>query len=222
MLVRGEATLVTPQDLATETVRERFPARDLRALERTRDWVRSYLCNDHPGLGRRGPVCPYVEGALKRGLLWMTTARSLERQSIMRRVFAYRDWFLTLPPTEPPAALWKTILIVFPELPAEAADEHVNELQKQLKPGFVGDGLMIGQFYEGCMEPGLWNGDFHPLQSPLPLLAIRHMVPSDFPFLRGNPTYLRPYFERFAGGIPERVRTVIVDELVTAHNGERG
>jgi hypothetical protein len=54
------------------------------------------------------------------------------------------------------------------------------------------------------------------LQSPIPLLAIRHMVPSDFLFLagdRGDTAMLIAYFRYFATGIPSRVRKQIVKLL---------
>jgi hypothetical protein len=75
---------------------------------------------------------------------------------------------------------------------------------------------MVGQFYEGCPESGLWNDAFHPLQSPVPLLAIRNMVPSDFPFLhgkRGNSDMLIAYLNRFGTNIPPEVKQLLVEAL---------
>jgi len=72
---------------------------------------------------------------------------------------------------------------------------------------------MVGQFYEGCAESGLWNDSFQPLQSPIPLLAIRNMVPSDFLFLhgkRGNEGMLISYLNRFGTHIPREVKELRV------------
>jgi hypothetical protein len=42
---------------------------------------------------------------------------------------------------------------------------------------------MLGEFHALTQTPGLRNSDFRPLRSPIPLLAIRHMVESDIDFL---------------------------------------
>jgi len=70
----------------------------------------------------------------------------------------------------------------------------VDRTQELLKTEFVRGGLMVGEFHPGPPSaPGLWNKDFRPLRSPVPLLAIRHMVPSDRPFLTGNADHLAAY-----------------------------
>ena len=70
-------------------------------------------------------------------------------------------------------------------------------------------GLMIGQFYPGCDEAGIRNPDFRPLQSPIPLLAIRHMVNSDFPFLAGSVAWIEEYLRKFAPAVPAVARKMI-------------
>jgi hypothetical protein len=110
----------------------------------------------------------------------------------------------------------KTILIIYPGIPDELAAFNLEPLQKQLKPQFVNRGIMVGQFYAGCPESGLWNDSFLALESPMPLLAIRNMVPSDFPFLhgrRGNRAMLLAYLNKLGTKIPTEVKSVLVDAL---------
>jgi hypothetical protein len=38
---------------------------------------------------------------------------------------------------------------------------------------------------------------FRPLQTPVPLIAIRNMVPTDIAFLYGNEQYVSVYMEKF-------------------------
>jgi hypothetical protein len=59
----------------------------------------------------------------------------------------------------------------------------IDVSKERLKPLFVNDGLMLGEFHELNESPGLHNPDFRPLRSPIPLLAIRRMVYSDIVFL---------------------------------------
>jgi hypothetical protein len=42
---------------------------------------------------------------------------------------------------------------------------------------------MLGEFHPFSPTPGLRNSHFRPLRSPVPLLAIRHIVESDVDFL---------------------------------------
>jgi hypothetical protein len=80
-------------------------------------------------------------------------------------------------------AIYKSLMIVFPDVTAAEAAELVDSVKEQLKPAFVQDGLMLGEFHENNSMPGLHNPDFFPLRSPLPMLVIRAMVPSDLIFL---------------------------------------
>ncbi|HET8841109.1 MAG TPA: hypothetical protein VFN35_06545, partial [Ktedonobacteraceae bacterium] len=151
--------------------------------------------------------CPYTKTSLNRSHFRMTVCQeshasvSFVTQTILR----YRDWFLEITPVLPAAeAFYKTILILFPHLAEDRVPIIIDEIQRTLKPLFVQAGLMIGQFHEKCNEPGLWNQDFRPLHSPLPLLAIRHMVPTDFPFLRHEPVFLEAYLKNYGQQIPQR------------------
>jgi hypothetical protein len=207
-----QVALYLPADLRRPEVRSELRPQERKALERIAAWAEEYLCRPHEQLGRSGAVCPYVQHSLSEDLFWLAVGHRGDTEEIVDRVLAHRDRFVELEPLTGIDALGKTVLIVFPELTAQDGP-LLDRVQKRLKPEFTELGLMIGQFYEGCTEPGIWNRDFHPLQSPVPLLAIRAMVPSDFPFLVARSRFLEPYFERFAHEIPERIRRRIVDEL---------
>lgn len=202
------------------------PARPYRRHLRTvADWGRDYLTNPHPQLGRSGPVCPYAGASLKKRLFYLTVQaagpRSLDRAAVADAVARYRDWFADLAPTEEPARQFKTILILFPEVPADDAPDVIDATQAALKPSFVDTGLMIGQFHPlPPAEGGLWNADFRPLRCPVPLLAIRHMVPTDLPFLVHDPRLLDGYRRVFGDRLPERQRIELGHALASvADNG---
>ena len=170
-----------------------------KALAQIRDWVMRFLCRPHAQLGREGAVCPFTAPSMRKKLFWMTAYRGeriplAEAQEVLMR---YRDWFLELEPKAQPDANLKTILILFPDMTTEQAPDVVDRLQHELKPDFVERGLMIGQFHPECPEGGLWNPDFRPLQSPVPLLAIRNMVASDKAFLRHDKNLMDRYSRRF-------------------------
>lgn len=53
-----------------------------------------------------------------------------------------------------------------------------------MKPSFVEAGMMLGEFYSENESPGLYNPDFRPLRSPIPLFVYRRLVPNDLVFLK--------------------------------------
>lgn len=172
------------------------------------DWALEYLCEPHDDLGRDGPVCPFTRPSLARDAFWLTVnhATDLADPTVEAQVMTVAETFGTLPLSDRRDARYQTVLILFPDIDDPAP---LDQLQRRLKSGFVRRGLMIGQFYAGCDEPGLWNRDFRPLRSPIPLLAIRHMVASDFPFLVGEQEWLTSYLTQFAPDVPPHVRQSI-------------
>jgi hypothetical protein len=185
------------------------------------EWTRNFLCRSHELLGREGPVCPFTQPSLNQNLFWLSIipGSEIDMEATGDAVVRFRDWFFELTPQSGPEALLKTILIIFPDVSHETAKVQLEALQKKLKPDFVKKAIMVGQFYQGCPESGLWNDSFHPLQSPIPLLAIRNMVPSDFPFLhgkRGNSDMLIAYLNKFGTHIPPDVKRLMVEALETS------
>jgi hypothetical protein len=176
-------------------------------------WARAYLCRPHPALGRDGPVCPYTEISLERSLFWVTVRPGADATEAKDAAVltAYGEWFRRLEPTGGKEAEYKAILILFPDLRRASAGEVIDALQRALKPRFTAEGLMIGQFYEGCEEPAIWNRDFHPLGSPVPLLAIRNMVRTDAPFLMKDAGSLAAYLRQFGDDVPSRLRSTVHD-----------
>lgn len=202
--------LIEAADLALEVLPD-IVRENGEALRQTFAWVESFLGNPHPRLGRAGVVCPYTESSLKNNLFWLTICRgsALSVRDVHKIVINYRDWFLKIEPRSGKKGDFKAILILFPDIQEEHAPNIIDVVQRELKPEFIAKGLMIGQFYSSCPEPGLWNQDFRPLQAPIPMLAIRQMVLSDFPFLRQDKRFISSYLKMFGDTIPQRVQEMI-------------
>jgi hypothetical protein len=181
------------------------------ALEEAARWARSYLCEPHAALGREGPVCPYAGPSLKRELFWLAVATGVpaEDDGVAAVVREYRDWFARLAPVDGHDTQYKAVLVLFPELPAERVGGLLDSVQVALKPEFVADGLMVGQFHASCGEAGLWNSTFRPMRSRVPLIAIRTMVRSDAPFLVDSAHSLAAYLRRFGDDVPARLRPAV-------------
>jgi hypothetical protein len=119
-------------------------------------------------------------------------------------IAAFRDLFFQLEPQTGPEAKEKAIVVILPDVSDAEAAEIIDETHRRLKQQFVELGLMIGKFHALSPQGGLHNPDFRPLRSPVPVLAIRHMVDSDLPFLNraDDPVgdrvkFLEAYGQRF-------------------------
>ncbi|WP_329083276.1 MULTISPECIES: DUF6875 domain-containing protein [unclassified Streptosporangium] len=188
------------------------------ALRAVVDWAETYLCRPHPDLGRNGPVCPYAQGSLSRGRFYLAVPEAGHRaaetvEDVVAAVEPYRAWFTALAPLDGPEAVFTTILLLLPGLGDRLA--LVDGAQDALKNAFVEEGLMIGEFHDGPPDkPGLWNPLLRPLAGPVPLLAIRHMVATDLPFLWGDPAHRRAYLTRFDGRVPAHLREIVMETIM--------
>jgi len=187
-------------------------------------WIRGFLARPHPQLGRPGLVCPFVPTALALDTIWMAEvpepAPSFERISAI--ITEYRNVFLKMEPTSGPEAMEKVFLVVFPSLGTNGS-EVIDKVHASLKKYFVEIGLLVGEFHAFNEGPGLRNPDFRPLRCPVPMLAIRHLVESDLPFLtrefyspQERSSFLRSYLFRLRGNLSQVKFDEAVNELVAA------
>jgi prolyl-tRNA editing enzyme YbaK/EbsC (Cys-tRNA(Pro) deacylase) len=204
-------SLVELSDLEQDPPPE-WIAGNLSPLRQVVAWAEEYLCKPHPELGREGPVCPFVQMAMRKGLFLLSVCRGrdLDQPAIRQRIMRLRDRFLALPPQTGSEAAFKTVLILFPDLHPDDLLRLIESTQQELKPGYVEKGLMIGEFHPGPpRKAGLWNPDFRPLKSPVPMLVIRHMVPTDFAFLRDERRLVEIYLERYGRSVPAHLRGAV-------------
>ncbi|MGW5380014.1 DUF6875 domain-containing protein [Nocardia sp. NPDC003999] len=185
-----------------------------------RRWTREYLCHSHPDLGRPGPVCPYTSHAITHRYLWAAyfDGHDIDIGRITAIADDLYDLFPALPPQEAPESLFKAVLAVFPDLTDYPS---IDAVQRQQKTKFVDKGLMIGQFYPGCTYPGLHNPAFPALDAPLPILAVRHMAPTDYPFLVARHEWIDTYLKLFAPTIPGFVATAMSVRLEQAIDAQK-
>jgi hypothetical protein len=147
-------------------------------------------------------VCPYTSHAIERQYLWVAfiNGRNIDTRRITAIVDDLYELFPALHPRDEPESKFKAVLAVFPDVTDYAAIETV---QHDRKTRFVEEGLMLGQFYPGCTTPGLHNPEFPALDAPLPILAVRNMAPTDFPFLATRDEWIDAY-DRLFGATSQR------------------
>jgi hypothetical protein len=163
-------------------------------------------CPD-PHLGRSGDVCPFVGPALNQfhSMYFGAYEGELDPSPILEAMRHLIALFPTLSPIHSPGSDFKAIILTFPGLSLDGGSRLIDPLQKALKPEVTAQGLMIGQFYPGCPEPGLHNSDFRPLSTPFPILVLRPMHLTDLMFLMSSPEYFRAYCRKFGVTSREQV-----------------
>ncbi|MEV0679061.1 DUF6875 domain-containing protein [Actinosynnema sp. NPDC050436] len=213
--------LVEPADFAADRLPDAVAAHEdaLRVVHR---WAWEYLCEPHADLGRRGDVCPYTGTSLQKNLFFLTVhpGKPTDPAELAELLRHYREWFPELEPTGGAGAQFKTILVLFPDLVGPADFAVVDRTQELLKVEYAAEGLMLGEFHPGPPDKaGLWNPEFRPLVSPVALLGMRHMVPTDFPFVRGDDATLSVYLRLFGDRVPTYLRQDVraaADRLATS------
>jgi len=176
-------------------------------------YIRNFLGKAHPAVGRAGPVCPFVPKALRKNSLYLGVVRfpQEEKQKVTQQQMAtlvkkYADKFEKLEPTTGRARQFKAIVLIFPDVALADAPTLIDGVQRLCKPDFVARGLMVGEFHLRNNAPGLRNDKFYPLRTPIPCLAMRHMVPTDLAFLNVDDyeeplrlKFLRSFLDVFGG-----------------------
>lgn len=158
------------------------------ALVRIVDWCENFLGKPSGLVGRTGNVCPFVPEAMMRGSLKFAVVGLTKRgvqavPEIEEMIDACREHFLGRESVDGKIDIFGSMILIFPDVTAEEAPIVIDPSQRELKPSFVREGLMLGEFHPFSATPGLRNTYFRPLRSPIPLLAIRHMVESDVDFM---------------------------------------
>jgi hypothetical protein len=173
---------------------------DLDALRAVADWIKSFVSNPHQDLGRAGPVCPFVPGALARNTLWLAPERVAERSvsDVVELTKGYQRLFKDAPLTDGDDATYKSVVVVFADLSVDLADEFFAEVLDELAaPSYVKDGFVMGGFYEGNEGTAIYNARFHPFTSPVPSLLMRQAVVSDWKFFLDDEDWLNRWAGRY-------------------------
>lgn len=183
------------------------------------NWVDEYLCKPHPALGRSGPVCPFVPTALELGLLYVFIYPHVDLDTDIEEfrqiILKDRDLFLETEPRTGNTAQFKSFLMLFPNLPSPKAHKKIDTVQASLQEAFCEKGLMVGEFHPGPPDKrGLWNERFRPLECPIPLIAIRHMVPTDILFLKDQSSLVAEYLRIFGDMVPSKFAHLVEEAAV--------
>jgi hypothetical protein len=173
---------------------------ELTALQAVADWIKTYVVRPHKDLGRAGPVCPFVPGALERRTLWLAPEQAAGRSvpAVVELMNGYKRRFLDVQPADGDDANYKVIVVVFTDLSADSAHGVFDDVLEHLAvPSYAEDGIVFGPFYEGNEGTAIYNSSFRPFQSPVPFLFVRYTVVSDWKFFLDKEDWLNLWARRF-------------------------
>lgn len=192
--------LFLPEDLEDPGRTRGLDESDRQALRAVGDWTRTFVVRPHRDLGRDGPVCPFVPAALELGTFWLAAERSGGRSvpEVIQLIEGYKRRLLTAQPVDGDDAQYKSIVVVFTDLPAAQAGDFLGDILQQIAiPSYADDGLVMGAFYEGNDGTALYNATFRPFTSPVPFLLIRNAVIGDWKFFLDDPGRLDLWARRY-------------------------
>jgi len=139
--------LLRPEDLEDLGETSGLAATDRDALRAVSEWIKDFVARPHKDLGRDGTVCPFIPGSLKRRTLFFAPDQIADRDvpEVVELMDGYKRLFLATPPTDGDDAIYKTIIVVFTDLPAEPAADLFNEVLGQLAgQSYEEDGIIFG------------------------------------------------------------------------------
>jgi hypothetical protein len=194
------ANLFLLEDLDDVSRTSELAESDLAALQAVADWIKTFVARPHKDLGRAGAVCPFVPGSLERKTLWLAPEQIADQSApaVVELMNGYIRRLLDAQPTDGDDTTYKTIVVVFPDLPAERAQGVFDGVLQQLAvPSYAEDGILFGPFYEGNEGTAIYNSSFRPFTSPVPFLFVRLGVVSDWKFFLDNEDMLNLWARRY-------------------------
>lgn len=155
-------------------------------------WLNERVAAPCPGLGRPGPLCPFVPQALRRGALHGVLHSGDPEVAGVRthaRRFAER-W-----PASGREAGRQSLLVLFPDA---YPGDVLHGVVIAIKPELLQSGLTCGEFHPHSDDRSARSRAVRIATSPLPLIAIRHLTAHDELFLEGHTEY-GSLFEQWRG-----------------------
>lgn len=196
------------------------------SLSEALTWIRKFVAKPNVDLGRAGPVCPFVPMILELDTLWLTeiTDSVSDPEEVKDATCELFELFKEMEPREGPLSINKVIIIALPAMMNKEA-AWLDEIRRDLSPGFLESGVMIRDFSPYSETTGLRNEAFRPLRSPVPMLMIRRLVESDLPILKRKTdglhqraSYLKSYIRHLGSSVRRHYFDAALEAFADAEN----
>lgn len=186
--------------------------KDTTDVERCEGWLKNYLGEPHPELGRTGEICPFIKTSMRRNRVTHRTYPQLKHidERTLGDVLMYEGMRLSRSLDRENDADFElsAVCILFPNL-EESSFDAMHAAHTRSKSLLMRGGIMVSVFYPGYERPALYNPNFHLYQSPYPIAAVRPMAIRDLAFVDYNEEAFSEYRRRFgakyrAGKVPNK------------------
>lgn len=170
--------------LSTEI--DSVPDAPLRAtFEAGLGWIRRFIMQPHPDLGRRGPVCPFAQSAHEAGAMHLCTLDVGEMSfDVFIDVMMHLRYFFDTVARNMSGRSDLLALCIFPRnLRAESYYKFIDCAHSMLKPFYMSAGLMLGEFHPLSAVCGAHSERIHPMRSDVPIFVIRWIALHDILFI---------------------------------------
>lgn len=149
-------------------------------------------------LGYDVPACPFITRMRRQDALWITsTPTPCSPGDFVEEFASLLAAFPDLPPRRGSGQALKAAVVVLRDCDAATGEHLVTSAYRELKSLAVGSGLLIGEFYRTCSEPGSSLPRLQTKRGVVEYLAVRSMIPPDLKYLRGNGQWESAYRRRF-------------------------
>jgi hypothetical protein len=169
-------------------------------------WMKDYAMQDHAELGRTGSVCPFVKQATRLDTvrLGISLAGPKDEASVFADIRRSFDDLKRIPAPRGKERL-RTIAIGFPDCADADGIAMLERVYARHKYYTLLRSRMIAFFHAGSEIHGLWNPGFRPMQSPMPVIAVRYLIEQDAAFAAKHRLLTAPYLLRFGVGGARRL-----------------
>lgn len=173
-------------------------------------WLRKHLATPTPKIKRHRAsageaVCPFLRKSIESGHCYLSFISDVKERGpayVRQCLLGMQEEFASLPPLRETEKTEKSLLVLFPDAPANAA-KTIDSVYENVRTDFIRAGLMIARFHNACEIGSIWNPQFKVFSSPFPFMAIRHMALHDVFFAAYDPILFYEYDCRFGGRFSE-------------------
>jgi hypothetical protein len=149
------------------------------------DWLEDFIMQPHAQLGRRGAVCPFAKPVHNEESL-VFCAWDVERlrfEDYLAVSSRLTELYHSLRASTQSSSRLFSLCVFLRGLQDWQFERYIDEAHSQLKPAFMEQGLMIGEFHPLSMTKGVHSSTFLPMRSSQPAFVVRAMSPHDALFI---------------------------------------
>jgi hypothetical protein len=221
-LVQGEpdqALLEIERSICLSTEIDSIPDAPLReTFDAGLSWIKRFIMQAHPDLGRKGQVCPFAQPAHEARAIYFCAfdADEMSFDVFIEVMMRLRSFFPGLAENMSGHTDLLSLCIFPRNLQAESYYKFIDCAHSMLKPFYMNAGLMLGEFHPLSAVRGAHSEKIFPMRSDVPIFVIRAISLHDILFIdrpSGAPGIRIHELECYLRGVGNRLPLAEVTRL---------